>query len=285
MSGHAIDALQPQDYDTKLYMAAYEATPIDGLDLFNEAMDDEFRAVGFVPVANVFSAFECSTTVAALLELADRDELPAGVELSFESLADLEALKLPIELRQDQIRKFMWFVNHDVRFAITAQNPGILSVVSRLLGGEPELFQDMALFKPPGIGREKPWHQDHAYFNLPLDTPVVGVWIALDDASIENGCMIFKPGGHLSGPVPHFNRRDWQICDAVIMESGGAVAAPLAAGGCLIFDGLTPHGTPMNRSLKRRRAVQYHFVKKGTQRIEIEERLRLFGPEGRNAVC
>ena len=56
----------------------------------------------------------------------------------------------------------------------------------------------MALLKPPR-GREKPWHQDHAYFNLPLDTPIVGVWIALDEATPENGCMHVIPGSHREG--------------------------------------------------------------------------------------
>ena len=43
----------------------------------------------------------------------------------------------------------------------------------RLIGGRPELFQDMALVKP-AHGREKPWHQDHAYFNVAIGTPIVG---------------------------------------------------------------------------------------------------------------
>ena len=55
-----------------------------------------------------------------------------------------------------------------------------MGVVRRIIGEEPMLFQDMALLKPPRVGREKPWHQDHAYFDLELRTRVVGVWIALD---------------------------------------------------------------------------------------------------------
>jgi hypothetical protein len=79
------------------------------------------------------------------------------------------------------------------------------------------LFQDMSMVKPPG-GREKPWHQDGAYFNLASDTPVVGVWIALGHVTKETGAMHLLPGLHTAGPQPHFKRRDWQICDGTVAE-------------------------------------------------------------------
>ncbi|RYG34113.1 phytanoyl-CoA dioxygenase family protein, partial [bacterium] len=151
-------------------------------------------------------------------------------------------------------------------------------------GAEPEMFQEMALMKPPGIGREKPWHQDHAYFDLPEGTPVVGVWISLDEATVENGCMIFQPGGHRKGARPHFNVRDWQLCDSDALGAEHRVAAPLPRGGALIFDGLTPHGTAQNKSGSRRRAIQYHYVPAGTPRVK-DERLKIFGAEGFGATC
>lgn len=280
-----VDAIRPQEYDPRLYAPVGQVEPLPGLAAFGSAAVEQYRTLGFVSVAEAFGPQVCRDTVQALLELADRAELPEGLELAFEALSDPDAPSLPIEQRQDHIRKYMWFVRYDPRFALTAADPALLEVVGRLLGGEPEMFQEMALFKPPGIGREKPWHQDHAYFNLPEGTPVVGVWIALDEATLENGCMVFQPGVHRAGPIPHFNRRDWQICDSAILAGGATVAAPLPTGGCLIFDGLTPHGTPMNRSGMRRRAVQYHFVRKGTPRTTTEERMALFGEEGRDVTC
>ena len=131
-----------------------------------------------------------------------------------------------------------------------SEHPELLDVVSRVIGAPPALFQDMALLKPPRIGREKPWHQDHAYFDLPLDTPVVGVWIALDRATTDNGCMTIIPGSHRRGPVVHFQRRDWQICDTHV-DNRGALAVPLEPGGCLLFSSFMHHGTPHQH---RRRA-------------------------------
>ena len=60
-----------------------------------------------------------------------------------------------------------------------AQHPQLIALMTRLVGDTPELFQDQALLKPPLIGREKPWHQDSAYFNLPPESLVVSVWIEL----------------------------------------------------------------------------------------------------------
>ena len=51
-----------------------------------------------------------------------------------------------------------------------------------------------------GGGREKPWHQDKAFFEIDVTSPVVGVWIALDEATPDNGCMHVIPGSHLEGP-------------------------------------------------------------------------------------
>ena len=98
------------------------------------------------------------------------------------------------------------------------------------MGANPFMSQDMALIKPPFVGSEKPWHQDQAYFNIPLGQTVVGVWIALDEAVPENGCMYIIPGSHTEGPVIHFKRRDWQICDTEV-ASDHAIAVPLKPGG------------------------------------------------------
>jgi hypothetical protein len=116
-------------------------------------------------------------------------------------------------------------------------------------------------------------------FDLPLDTPVVGVWIAIDAATLDNGCMHLLDGGHRAGPRPHFAIRDWQLCDAEMLGVD-SVAVPLAPGGALFFDGLLPHGTPTNLSERRRRAVQLHFCPAGSRRVSKAERFSVFGDRG-----
>ncbi|MGV3616032.1 MAG: phytanoyl-CoA dioxygenase family protein [Fimbriimonas sp.] len=280
----SFDSLTNQEYHPDLYRHDQVIVPLPGLRAIASTHLDQYEAMGFLSVADMFTPTEVQDALDALIEMASKPR-PPGVELQFESAAKGVIENLSPEERLDYVRKLMWFYQHDARLLAMANHPGLIGLVKRLLGAEPEMFQDMALMKPPGIGREKPWHQDHAYFDLPEGTPVVGVWIALDEATPENGCMVFQPGGHRDGPLPHFSRRDWQICDTDVLPVGGKVAAPLPSGGALIFDGLTPHGTPSNRSSTRRRALQFHYIPKGTPRVTKEERMRIFGSEGRDVSC
>lgn len=186
-------------------------------------------------------------------------------------------------LRARYVRKFMGFVRRQEALGRLARQPALLGLVERLLGAEPLLFQDMALVKP-ARGREKPWHQDHAYFNLAIDTPIVGVWIPMGEVTPENGCMHMLAGGHKRGPRLHFKRRDWQICDTDI-ETTGRVAVPMLPGDVLLFDGKIPHGTPINKTDSFRWAVQYHYRPATAEAVDDEARLAAFGAEGKNVTC
>jgi phytanoyl-CoA hydroxylase len=279
-----IDQTTYTEYPSGLYDYAAKVTAHNGFPENPEDIADQYREAGFVSIENAYPPERIAGLLEALVELTVK-ELPERTQLQFENLAAGKIESLPPEERLDYVRKFMWFVDLDPRLQSMAYEPELMKVVSNLLGAEPEMFQEMALLKPPGIGREKPWHQDHAYFNLPEGTHVVGVWIALDDTYPENGCMHFLPGAHRQGAIPHFNRRDWQICDTEVLGKGQAVAAPLKAGGFVIFDGLVPHGTPHNTTDTRRRALQFHYVAKGTARITTEQRMAMFGSEGRDVSC
>ena len=137
------------------------------------------------------------------------------------------------------------------------------------------MIVENALLKPPLIGREKPYHQDSAIFNLPPDCPVAGAWVALDEADEGNGCMKVVPGTHLRGPVLHYMLSDWQLCDKDL-SADQAVAVPLQAGDCLLWDGLLFHGSAANHSLRRRRALQFHYKPCSVDWISKEERLQYF---------
>ncbi|EGB12986.1 hypothetical protein AURANDRAFT_19085, partial [Aureococcus anophagefferens] len=150
------------------------------------------------------------------------------------------------------MRKAMGFAKYSRPIRERAvEDPRLNSLVRALLGdADFELYQDMALLKPPGGGREKPWHQDAAYFNLAADARVVGCWIALDAATPDNGCLVFERGGHARGELPHFPVRDYQLCDAEPRRD--VVACPLPPGGLVLFHGRVPHGTATNASPRPR---------------------------------
>lgn len=140
-----------------------------------------------------------------------------------------------------------------------------LDAVARGLGiAEPLIWQSMYIFKQPGIGGEVRWHQDATFF----DTDPVSVttfWFALEDATIDNGCLWVEPGGH-RGPM---RERFLRNGDDIRMEKldttpwpDDSVAVPLEAkaGTLVIFHGLLPHYSAPNRSPVSRHAYTLHVT-------------------------
>jgi len=278
-----IDVEAGGDYPDNLYGAAILAQLVPTLADIGPTELERFRSDGFLAVR---AAIGPSAVADALRGLEALMMQPSGgPDLQFEAWAADRLENLDGTQRMDAVRKLMWFVDHDRRLAALAQDAGVLAVVRRLLGRDDVvLFQDMALLKPPGGGSEKPWHQDKAYFNVDPGAPVVGVWIALDEATLDNGCMHVIPGSHRAGPVVHFRRRDWQICDRDVAVAD-EVAVPLPVGGALLFDGLLHHGTPANRTATRRRAVQFHYRLRTEAEVSEAEHLAVFGSEGKGVSC
>lgn len=266
-----------------LYHAKTVAKGIKGLDAVTDDDIRLFHEQGFLVVDDAFTPEEVEAAINGLIDLIDGKD-PEFKGVQFESKARDMLADMPGEKKQDAVRKLAYFVEYDARLKALSNHAQLLSVVRRVIDGEPEMFQDMALLKPPFIGREKPWHQDNAFFNLPLNATVTGVWIALDEALIENGCMFVIPGSHHRGPVVHFNRRDWQICDTDV-AADEAVAVPLKPGGCLFFHGLVHHGTPPSHSPLRRRALQYHYKPADLDWTAPEDRMAIFGSEGKDVEC
>lgn len=270
-------------YNDQLYRYDNCAAGLASIDEFSEEHVAFYRETGFLVIQGVFTDEEVEAALAGFTDLVI-GKYPEFVGVQFEAASKKYVRTLPQEQQLDCVRKLQLFVQFEPRMEAMAWHPNLQRVVSRLLKAEPELFADQALSKPPGIGREKPWHQDHAFFNLPMGTPIVGTWTALDAATLDNGCMHVKPGTHKEGPVVHFRRRDWQICDDHL-DLNRDVAVPLPPGGVLFFDGLMHHGTPANRSESRRRALQFHYIPAGTERIEQEDRMAVFGSEGKDVDC
>ncbi len=260
-------------YADRLYTAGQVAEPLDDLEAVGPDEVSRYRTEGFLAVRRALSGEEVAAALAGLESLARPD---SPVDAQYEKWAEDAFDDLSPAQRLDATRKFMSFARHEERLAALAHHPAITGIVAAMLGGDPVMFQDMALLKPPGGGREKPWHQDNAYFHLVPGTPIVGVWIALDEATLANGCMRVIPGSHRDGPVRHAFLRDLQICDGdVPVERGTAV--PLPAGGLMFFDGLLQHGTPTNLTDTRRRAVQFHYTVAAAVSTSDDEHRATFG--------
>jgi phytanoyl-CoA hydroxylase len=273
-----VTAAAPPD----LYCSDHVAPMVATLAAVGDAELALFHEQGYLAIRQAFDTGAVDDALTAVTELIDGAN-PAFRGVSFEpGTGPSEGLSL--DERRLRVRKLMSFVDHDERLRLLSTDPSLLHVVSRLMHGDtPELFQDMALLKPPG-GREKPWHQDMAYFNVPIDTVVIGVWIALDEATSANGALHVLPGSHRQGPRLHFKRRDWQICDSEVPH-GTDVVVPLPPGGVLLWHGLTHHGSPDNESNRRRRALQFHYRPSTVALTTTPERMQHYGGEVRGAVC
>lgn len=183
------------------------------------------------------------------------------------------------------IRKFMNFEHAaPILEKLALSHPRTQPILRALLGEPPVLFQSMALLKPPG-GVEKPWHQDNAYFSTGNLDAVIGTWIALDDASVENGCMHFLPGAHRRGPLRHHHTSDCEILPDRL-DLSLAVPVPLRAGGIIFFHGNVPHQTPPNHSDQRRRALQFHYRTAGNTTVDRQTYDTIFKEtDGTPASC
>lgn len=165
------------------------------------------------------------------------------------------------------------------------ESPRIKGAAAQLIGEEVTMFQTMALQKPALLGSEKPWHQDNAYFkHTPLEK-IVGFWLALDDATAENGCMHVLPGWHRKGGFKHVHEEDCKIAPDRLRDIQ-PVAVELPAGGAMFFSSMLPHQTPPNRSNRPRRALQFHYRALSTREVQPEEYDRVFAEaDGTPASC
>ena len=144
-----------------------------------------------------------------------------------------------------------------------------LAAVARDLGlAQPQVWQSMYIFKQPGIGGEVRWHQDATFFDT---TPisVTTFWFALEDATVDNGCLWAEPGGH-RGPLRERFLRDGDRIHMEKLDStpwpDDSTAVPLEAqaGTLVCFHGLLPHYSAPNRSPVSRHAFTLHATDAGT---------------------
>lgn len=273
----------PSDwYPPDLYRFDRPARYVDSAAEVTVGDIDAFTRDGYLAVRHLLDPAAVADTLAGIAAVLEH---PGKADVQYEAMAAGHRDTATGDDRMDLVRKFMWLVPEDERLQALATDERILSIVRPLCGSEDvSMIQDMALLKPPGGGREKPWHQDNAYFTFEPGTPIVGVWIALDPATADNGCMHVIPGTHADGPAPHFRRRDWQLCDDDV-DLARDTMVPLEPGGALFFHGLLQHGTPANRSNTRRRAIQLHYVPMDTERVSDQRRMNIFGGEGLGATC
>ena len=146
-----------------------------------------------------------------------------------------------------------------------ARLPAVLDVLVEVIGPNVKMMQSMLFIKSEGKPGQA-WHQDEAHIPT-RDRSLTAVWIALDDATVENGCVWVIPGSHRSGvlhPVREQNDARFD-CTQEAYDFGyredDAVPVELLAGAALVFDGYLLHRSlPNTGSHGMRRALVNHYM-------------------------
>lgn len=272
----------PEEVSQRMYR--FDRIVSDTVGTAAEVTDQHIRQYhqqGFLVIDQLFDASEVDTIKRELQDfIYDRKQ---GAQIQY--TRNKEAIPQD-EDRELYVRKVQGYVEHSPLLKKITEHEGLHAVLSRIFGEQARLVVEQALLKPPSeqAGNEKPWHQDMAYGPFQLNKLVCGVWIALDQADLDNGCMHVVPGSHQHGPIPHYVVRDWQICD-IHVDLEREVVVPLKPGGALLFTGLTHHGTPPNRSKKHRRALQLHYAPVSAEKIKPLEAKRMFTNDMTKAEC
>ncbi len=158
----------------------------------------------------------------------------------------------------------------DPVFDAFSHGPALAQLAADIGLAQPQIVQSMFIFKPPGIGGEVDWHQDATYL-ITEPMTVTGFWFALEDATVNNGCLWVQPGGHrgplrerfIRAPGADANSRKVRV-DRLDNTPwpGPADAVPLEAraGTLVCFHALLPHYSAPNRSAQSRHAYTLHAV-------------------------
>jgi phytanoyl-CoA hydroxylase len=277
----SLTTLGPDTIAQKLYTPKTLHTPLPHPSQITEKHIKNYWNDGFLAVENVFSPTEIESAKAGLAHLIAGNN-PDFKGISFEESVDVKNLNP--EQREAYVRKLMYFTEFEPRLQALSEHPTLRAILKQLLGTESLMIQDMALLKPPHVGREKPWHQDNAYFLYQPFHLILGTWTALDEATPENGCMHVIPESHKSGPRPHYHDRDCQLPDELVATERDTVV-PLKPGGVLFFNGLLHHGTPPNRSAARRRALQFHYASVDCTKLDGPGHEQFFADKRGYAGC
>jgi len=145
-----------------------------------------------------------------------------------------------------------------------SRTPQIKQLVSDLGLVDPLLLQSMYIFKQPRIGGEVTCHHDATFlYTEPLR--LVGLWFALEDATIENGCLWAITGGHKLGLKSRFVRVEGggtrcEVIDGTPWPEGNLRPLEVKQGTVIVLHGLLPHRSRENRSSKSRHAYTLHFI-------------------------
>jgi phytanoyl-CoA hydroxylase len=156
----------------------------------------------------------------------------------------------------------------DPTFEKFSYRPELAGIAADIGLADALALQSMYIFKQPLIGGEVGCHQDSTFLYTEPMT-VTGFWFAIEDATLQNGCLWAKPGGHRTTLRKLFKRAgnndddgtSFELLDPAPLPSPSElVPLEVPAGTMVVLNGLLPHWSDINRSQKSRHAYSLHCI-------------------------
>ncbi|CRK97521.1 CLUMA_CG010910, isoform A [Clunio marinus] len=149
----------------------------------------------------------------------------------------------------------------------------------------PAVAQSMIIFKNPGVGGEILPHQDGTFLQTEPQS-AVGLWIALEDATIENGCLHFISGSHKTGIHRRFIRNPDETSNELLIfdrslptyQKSSMIPCPVKKGSLVLIHNQVLHGSKQNTTDKSRTAFTFHVVETKDTKWSPENWLQVKNP-------
>jgi phytanoyl-CoA hydroxylase len=226
--------------------------------MLSDAQVEEFRERGLLLGPQVYTAEEADALRQRMFEIIEG-----------RSAARPELLR---NLTNNDEKVVIQIVNAweaDDLFREHVYHPLLGEMVSRLIGCPVvRVWHDQVQYKPPRVGGPTTWHQDHPYWPIIQPADLVSAWVALDDATVENGCMWMVPrshhwGPHKGGTIGTDEETFAPLPDLSLVPEGERVEpvpCEVRKGQVMFHHCLTWHGSPRNRSERGRPAIAVHYM-------------------------
>jgi phytanoyl-CoA hydroxylase len=227
-------------------------TPSRPARILTAAQAEQFDRLGYVVLQGVLSPDEIGEAVAEI------DPIEAQTEAFLRSRED-ERLFI---LEAGAITFSTHLVTRSARLRAFAAHRVFAGLCADLIGPEVNLYWDQAVYKKPEKPRRFPWHQDNGYTYVEPQQYLT-CWVALNDATTDNGCPWVAPYLHRLGTLRH--RFVEPLGYECFSEADEKIAAPVRAGGVVVFSSLTPHLTGPNTSGGVRKAYILQYAPVGAR--------------------
>lgn len=225
-----------------------------------------YRDQGFLVKHGLFSDVEIAHLIAAATELC-RDHAES---LGRSHRLETAAATTPSSLTEDELLARVLAIHFPHKlspeFRTVVCHPKVVDVLGEIIGPNVKCMQSMLFIKQSGKPGQA-WHQDENFIPT-RDRSLTGVWIALDPATVENGCLSVIPGSHRPGviyPSRDHNNPDYDSAPEAFdfpHDPTNATVVEIAPGDVIFFNGYLLHGSTKNRAAPGtyRRALVNHCM-------------------------